>query len=135
MNVMYVFVLRPRQAARDARLKKLQTQGESMDSIEQTPYGHATTATNGLTGKRYVISTAQSGIGGGWQTAVFKKRLGLFAGTFSPEFFVGGAETEPNARIQHKHVEAIVQSIEPAKWEEAKWALVSKIAKNELWDE
>jgi hypothetical protein len=84
--------------------------------------GFVTEVTNSVTGKRYLISTAEVEILGTrvWQTAVFKQRLGPLAGMFRPALFVGAAETS-RARIQHERVEAIVQNIKPTDWEEAKW--------------
>ena len=130
MNIVYVFVLRPRQRARAARDKgdaeATAKPNELRGSSSQTPFGLVTEATNAPTGKRYLVSTAEVE-GSGWQTAVFRKRLGPLAGISQPALLVGGAETSRRARFQHDRVEAIVQNTNPTGWEEAKWALVSEL--------
>ena len=91
--------------------------------------GYLTVVTNRATGKRYRISTVELGRSGVWQTAVFRKRFGLF-GLRRPAFFVGGAD-EQQAPVQHARIEAMVRDVRPAKWEAGKWALVSEIMRDD----
>ena len=92
--------------------------------------GILTDVVNRSTGKSYRISTAEIKHIGAWQTAVFRKCLGPL-GPFRPSLVLGGVE-EDRACIQHELVEAIVRERSPHEWEEAKWAVVANLARDQI---
>jgi hypothetical protein len=96
----------------------------------------ATEVTNIPTGKRYYVSTTEVQAVGNrvWQTAVFRKRFGPFAGMFKPVLFVGGVD-ESLSRLQHERVESIVRNTAPSDWESAKWGLLSELSEMQAQSE
>jgi hypothetical protein len=48
-----------------------------------------------------------------------------------PQLFLGGVEAL-GAEHQHHLVEKIVRDVSPENWENAKWELIGKLAKNDL---
>ena len=86
--------------------------------------GLVTKVTNIATNHRYVVSTVRLRfMGGGWQTAVFKRRLGPLS-TFWPPALVLHALEATDAATHHDRVATIVRDIDPANWEKTKRALL-----------
>src|SRR5262245_35192427 len=81
--------------------------------------GLLTKVTNSTTNQRYVISTVARL--GGWQTAVFKRRLPL--STFWPPTLVFEAEAT-DAAAHHDRVVTIVRNVDPTDWQKAKRSLL-----------
>jgi hypothetical protein len=77
-----------------------------------------TMVSNAVTHKKYSVSTIEGGVEG-WQTAVFRKKFGLFANYYNPELcFLVGLEAE-RAADHHNRVVAIVRDVDPANWDRA----------------
>jgi hypothetical protein len=92
--------------------------------------GILTDVVNRSSGKSYRISTVEIKSIGAWQTAVFRRCLGPL-GPFRPSLVVGGVQ-EGRARVQHELVESIVRERSRHEWEEAKWAVVAGLARDEI---
>jgi hypothetical protein len=86
--------------------------------------GLMTTVTNTATRKKYFVSTIE-GIAG-WQTAVFRKKIGPFVNFRKPEFSLGGSDAD-RAADQHERAVAIVRDIDPENWEEASRRLAVQV--------
>jgi hypothetical protein len=87
--------------------------------------GYTSNIKNAINGKRYLVSTAEDH-DGGWQTAVFERKIFGISNPLHPAMFTG-APDEEQARLVHARVEAIVAQLPPTEWETAKWELVKEV--------
>jgi hypothetical protein len=72
--------------------------------------GFTSDITNKVNGKKYLISTAEDKHAGGWQVAVFERKLFGVPNLLHPAMFVGALDEE-HARLVHAQVEEIVATL------------------------